>query len=91
MTSTRRIVRLCCMCRSHCVSLVNQLYDLLFRAYEVLSEALYLDLLILVLEDLEHFMVVEQVIYFTAIDFIHGNSHGEVSLIVLPVVNASFK
>ena len=57
----------------------------------MLSEALYLDLLILVLEDLEHFMVVEQVIYFTAIDFIHGNSHGEVSLIVLPVVNASFK
>ena len=79
------------MCRSHCVSLVNQLYDLLFRAYEVLSEALYLDLLILVLEDLEHFMVVEQVIYFTAIDFIHGHSHGKVSLIVLPVVNASFK
>ena len=36
-------------------------------------------------------MIVEQVIDFTAIYFIHRDSHGEVSLIVLPVIYATLK
>ena len=36
-------------------------------------------------------MIVEQVIDFTAIDFIHGDGHGEVSLIILPVVYATLE
>ena len=37
----------------------------------MLREALNLNLLVLVFEDLEDLVVVEQVIDFTAIDFIH--------------------
>jgi hypothetical protein len=36
-------------------------------------------------------MVVEQVIYFIAVNFIHRNSNCKVALIVLPVVNAALK
>lgn len=91
MTATRSVVRLRRVRRPHSVPLVNQLNDLLLRAHKVLREALNLNLLALVFEDLENLVIVEQVVDFTAIDFIHWYSHGEVSLIVLPVVDTALE
>jgi len=36
-------------------------------------------------------VVVEQVVNFASINFIHGDSHGEVSLVILPVVDTTLK
>ena len=71
MTATRSVVRLRRVRRPHSVPLVNQLNDLLLRAHKVLREALDLNLLALVFEDLENLVIVEQVVDFTALDFIH--------------------
>lgn len=57
----------------------------------MLSKPLNLDLLVLVFEDFEDFVVVEQVVDFATINLVHGNRYCEVSLIVLPVVNAALK
>jgi len=46
------------MSRSHCISLINQINDLFFRAHKVLCQALDLNLLVFVFEDFEHFVVV---------------------------------
>ena len=79
------------MCRSHSVPLVNQLNDLLLRTDEMLGKTLDLNLLVLVLKNFEHFMIVEQVVNFTAIYFIHRNGDCKVSLVILPVVNTAFE
>ena len=79
------------MGRPNAITLVDQVDDLFLGRYEVFLQALNLDLLVLVLEDLEWFVVVQQVINLAAIDFIHGHSDCEVPLLVLPVVYASLK
>ncbi len=57
----------------------------------MLSKALYLDFLIFVFQYFQNFMVIEQVIDFSTIYFIHGYSHSEISLIVLPIIDSSFE
>lgn len=79
------------MGRPHCVSLVNQLDYLVLRRDEVFSQPLNLNLLVLVFEDLEHLVVVEQVVNLAAVDLVHRNGNCKVPLIVLPVVDAAFK
>ena len=76
------------MSSPHCVSLVDQIDNLLLRRDEMLSQALNLDLLVLVFEDLQDLVIVEQVVNFTPIDLVHGNCHGEVPLVVLPVIDS---
>ena len=36
-------------------------------------------------------MIVQQVVNFTAIDLVHGNSDRKVSLVVLPIVDTTFE
>lgn len=79
------------MCCSHCVSLIDKINNLVFRRYEVLSQPLYLYLLILVFQDFKDFVIVEQIVDLSSIYFIHGDGHSEISLIVLPVVNATLE
>lgn len=50
-----------------------------------------LNFLVFVFEDLKDLMVVEQVINFASVDFIHRDRYREVPLVVLPVVNAALK
>jgi len=79
------------MGRPHFVSLVDQIDNLLLRRDELLTESLDLNFLVLVFEYLQSFVVVEEIVNLVAVDLIHGNSHSEVTLVVLPVVDASFK
>jgi hypothetical protein len=79
------------MGRPHFVSLVDQIDNLLLRRDELLTESLDLNFLVLVFEYLQSFVVVEEIVNLVAVDLIHGNSHREVTLVVLPVVDASFK
>ena len=57
----------------------------------MLSKALDLDLLVPVFEDFQHFVVVKQVVDLAAINLIHRYCDGKVSLVILPVVDTSFK
>ena len=75
------------MSRAHGVALIDQLKYLLFRGDEVFSQSLNLDLLVFVFQDSQYLVVVEQVVNFTSVNFVHGDSHGEVSLVILPVVD----
>ena len=75
----------------HRVTLVDQLDNLLFRGNEVLGQPLNLDLLVLIFQDLKHFVVVEQVVDLATIYLVHGYRNGEVSLVVLPVVYTPFE
>ena len=54
----------------------------------MLSQALNLNLLVLVFQDLQDLVIVEQVVNFTPIDLVHGDCHGEVPLVVLPVIDS---
>jgi len=47
--------------------------------------------MVVVFQKLEGLMIVQKVIDFVPIDFIHRNSHSEIPLIILPVVNSSLK
>ena len=79
------------MGRANSISLVNEVDDLILRGHKVLSKALNLYLLVSVFEDFQHFMVVKQVIDLAAIDLIHRHRHGEVALVILPVVDTALK
>ena len=76
---------------AHGVALINKIDDLFLRGDEVLSEALDLDLLVPVFEDFQHFVVVKQVVDLAAINLIHRDCDGEVSLVILPVVDTSLE
>ena len=79
------------MSGSHRVTLVDQLNNLLFRGNEVLSQPLNLDLLVLIFQDLQHFVVIKQVVDLATIYLVHGYRNGKVSLVVLPVVYTSLE
>ena len=91
MTSTGRVVRLGRMSRSYCVSLVDELNDLLLGGDEMFGESLNLDLLIFVFKNFEHSVVVEEIVDLATVDLVHRHCHCEVALVILPVVNASFE
>ena len=75
------------MCCSYGVSLIDKVNNLVFRRYEVLCQPLNLDLLIFVFQNFKDFVIIEQIVDLSSIDFIHGDGDSEVALIVLPVVN----
>ena len=54
-------------------------------------QTLYLDFLIFILQNFQDLVIIQQVIDFAAINLVHGDGHGKVSLIILPVVDSSFK
>jgi len=54
----------------------------------VFSQSLNLDLLVFIFQNSQYLVVVEQVVNLASVNFIHRHSHGEVSLVVLPVVDA---
>jgi hypothetical protein len=62
---------------------------LFFATDELLHEALNLNFLTAVLQQFELLVVVEQVINFAPIDFVHGHGHSEITLVALPVVYSS--
>lgn len=54
----------------------------------MLCQPLNLDLLIFVFQNFKDFVIIEQIVDLSSIDFIHGDGDSEVALIVLPVVDA---
>ena len=76
---------------SHSIALIDQLYNLLLRRDKVLGEALNLDLLILVLQNSQYFVIVEQIVNFATIYLIHRHCDCKVSLVILPIINASLE
>ena len=91
VTPTRSIVGFGCVSSSHLITLGNEIKDLVVVVDELLLEAGYLNHVVLVLSDRQLLMLVEQIIYLTTVNFIHGDSDSKVPLSVLPVVDPSFK
>lgn len=76
---------------SDTIALVDQINDLLLRGDKVFSETLNLNFLVPILEDLQHLVIVKQVIDLATINFIHRHSDSKVALIILPIVDTAFE
>jgi hypothetical protein len=50
-----------------------------------------LDFIILIFLDLELLVIIDQVIDFASVDFIHRHSYSEISLMLLEIVYTSIK
>ena len=74
---------------SNFVALIYKLEDLVFAADELLHEALNLNFLTAVLQQFELLVVVEKVINFPPINFVHRYCYREIALVRLPVVDAA--
>jgi hypothetical protein len=59
--------------------------------HKLLLEALDLNLLRFILQDLKLLMVVQQVVELATVNFVHRDRHSEIPLMILKVSNASIK
>ena len=91
MTSTRGIVGFRCVSCSHLVTLLNQVQDLIIVVNKLLLESCDLDRVGFVFSELEFIVLVEQIVYFAAVNLVHGDRDGEIPLVVLPIVDASLE
>lgn len=91
VASTRCVVGLGGVGRSHLVALLDQVQYLIIVVDKLLLQSSNLDSIRFILSELQFIVIVKKIVNFTTIDLVHGNSDREVSLVVLPVVYASFK
>ena len=91
VTSWRCIIWYRRMSCAHFISLIYKFNDLFLRRDKLLRKSLYLNLMCVIFQKLQGFMVVQKVIDFVPVNFIHWNSNSEIALIILPVVNSSLK
>ena len=91
MTSTRGIVCFGRVGGSDRVSLFDKLEDVIIIVHKLLLQTSNLNLVVLVFLQFQDLMIVQQIVHFASVDFIHRNCNSEVSLVVLPVVNSSLK
>ena len=89
MAPTRSVIGFGSVGCSDAVTELDELEDLLFGLDELLLEPLDLHLLVFVLEQLEAFVVVEQVVDLSAVDLVHRHRDCEVALLLLEVVDAT--
>ena len=57
----------------------------------MLRQSLNLNFLIFIFQDLQNLVIVEQVVNFATVDLIHRHGDGKVSLVILPVIDASLE
>jgi hypothetical protein len=88
VTAARRVVGLGGVRRAHTVPEGDQVQYLLLALHELLLEALNLNFLALVLQNLQLLVIVQQVEELAPVDLVHRDGHREVSLVVLEVGDA---
>ena len=76
---------------SHIVTLFDEVQDLVIVVNELLLESCNLYCVVFILSELELVVIIEQIVYFSAVDFVHGYGDSEVPLVVLPVVDSSLE
>ena len=91
MRSRTSVITLGRMRGAQLVTLVDQLQNLLFTADELFHQALNHNFLVFVLHKLQCLMVVQQVIHFATVDFVHGHRYCEIPLVLGPVTDASIE
>lgn len=91
MTSTGCIVGFGCMSCSHLISLLNKIKYLIIIINKLLSQARDLDGAVLILSKRELSVIIQKIVKFSTIYFIHGYGNSKVSLVVLPIVDSSLK
>uniref|UniRef100_A0A7S3CME7 Uncharacterized protein n=1 Tax=Strombidium rassoulzadegani TaxID=1082188 RepID=A0A7S3CME7_9SPIT len=89
--ATRGVVGLRGVRRPHLVTLLYQLKNLVVVVHELLSQPRDLDSVVFVLAQAQLLMVVEQIVELAAVDLVHGDGDSEISLMILPVVDAPFE
>jgi hypothetical protein len=87
MTPTWGVISLSSMGCSSAISKVYEVEYLFFRLHKLLLKTLYLNLLILILKNLKLLMIINQVIDFAPIDFVHRDSNCKVSFVFLEISN----
>lgn len=91
VTPTRCVISLGSVSGADTVTKGNQTQNLFLRLDELLLQPLDDNFLIFVFKKLELLVVVEQVVDLSSVNFVHGNRHSEVALVLLKVVDTSFK
>ena len=79
------------MCGSHLISLIYQFKNLIIVVDKLFFEASDLNSIIFILSQGKLRMLVQKIVEFSSINFIHGNGDSKISLMILPVVNTSLK
>lgn len=79
------------MCGAYRVPETDQIQNFLFGLHKLLLKPLYLNFLRFVLQDFQLLMIIQQVIKFATVYFVHGDSDSEIPLVVLKVCNASIE
>jgi len=82
------IISFRCMGSPDTISEINEIQDLLLRRHKLLLQPLNLNFLLLVLQNLQLFVIVEEVKEFAAVDLEHGDGDSVVALFLLEVVDA---
>ncbi len=85
MWATWSVIRFSRVSCANTVAKADQVQNLLFRLHKLLLEPLDLYLLLFILQYLELFVVVKQIVNFAPVYFIHGYGDSEVSLVFLEV------
>jgi hypothetical protein len=91
VASAGSVVGLCGVSSPHLVSLPNQFENLVIIVNELLFEPGNLDSIILVFSQIELLVLVQKIVKFASINFIHRDCNSEVPLMIFPVVNPSLE
>ena len=91
VTSARRVVGFCRVSRPHRVTLSDQVENLVVVVYELLFEASDLDRVGFILAKFEFVMIIEKIVDFATVNFVHGYGDSEIPLVILPIIDTAFK
>lgn len=91
VTPARRVIGLRRVRRTHLVSLLDQIEDLVVVVNELLFESSNLNGIRLILSKLKLIMFVKEVIYFPTVNLIHRYCYRKIPLVHLPVVYSTFE
>lgn len=91
MTSARCVIVFCGVNGPILVVLLDQIEDVVVVVNKLFLESGNLDCVQLLLAKLQLTVFVEKIVDLAAADLTHGHRHGEISLVILPAVDATLK
>ena len=91
VTAGRSVVGLGGVRCTHLVTLLDELEDRVVGIDKLLAQASDLNRAVLVFTLFELLVLVQKIIKFAAVDFIHTDRYGEIPTVILPVINAALK
>lgn len=91
MTSTGGIIRLCGVSCSHPISLLYKFQNVVIIINELFFQTSNLYHTIFVLSKVKRKMIIQKIVEFASIYFVHRDSDCKISLMIFPVVNSSFE